>query len=157
MGLASTVDTHWKESYVRSLLSSPVACVSSALTVAVVWEAHFCPPLMSLMISVYVNSEVRLITAQQNPPPFLAYFPACLHCWHRVRCQTLYFMLSRAGCSVYFEHCSYLLLEISQGLWLRSTQFRSKFHHHLNRSGRQGKLQLTSWHYVLETWGGGSD
>lgn len=86
-----------------------------------------------------------------------SYFPAGLHCWHCVGCQTLYFMLSGAGCCIYFEHCSYLLLEISQWLWLRLKQFWSKFHHLLNRFGRHGKLQLTAWHYVLETWGGGSD
>lgn len=33
----------------------------------------------------------------------------------------------------------------------------SKFHHLLNRFGRHGKLQLITWHYVLETWGGGND
>lgn len=86
-----------------------------------------------------------------------SYFPACLHCWHCVGCQTLCFILSGAGCCIYFEHCSHLLLEMSQWLWLRLKQFWSKFYHLLNRFGRHGKLHLTSWHYVLETWGGGSD
>lgn len=42
----------------ESLLSPPVACVSSALAATAVQKTHCCLPLMSLMISVYANSEV---------------------------------------------------------------------------------------------------